>query len=166
MIIRLTQKLAKKIHATDALNTLELDKNPYLDWTANLFRVGHTQYIIFTNTVSLFSFVMYGRGIADSDSFIKDFHFFLESYLLDSGNEKIYEEQIETDNSPIMFARPNDRSVLGSMNQLVKDIQFEMEIHDLTIDEMTDRILETPMSKLKYSYPKEIFPKMKTAKQD
>ena len=52
MIIRLSQKLAKKLHET-ALPSAPLDENPYADWSAHLFTVARTQYIIFANTKSL-----------------------------------------------------------------------------------------------------------------
>ncbi|QDT48902.1 hypothetical protein Pan258_29490 [Symmachiella dynata] len=42
MIIRLSQKLAKKIKA-DPLVTVPLDENPYADWSAHLFTADRTQ---------------------------------------------------------------------------------------------------------------------------
>ncbi len=157
MIIRLTKKLAKKIHSTDALNTLELDKNPYLDWSANLFRVGRTQYIIVTNTVSLFSFIMYGRGITDNGSFISTFHATLEQFLKDTGNESIYQKYLEPDISPIMFAKSLNKAVTGSMNEFVFEAKTDMGIFNLSPHEMSLRLIETPKTLLKYNYPKEVF---------
>lgn len=70
MIIRLTQKLVKKIKV--APTTVESrTENPFTDWTANLFTVGRAQYIILTHSASLYSVVFPGRGINDSGKFIK-----------------------------------------------------------------------------------------------
>ncbi len=60
MIIRLSQKLCTKIKA-GKLKEMPLDENPYADWSANLFVVDRTQYIILSNTASLYSCVMYGN---------------------------------------------------------------------------------------------------------
>ncbi len=62
MIIRLSQKLCTKIKA-GKLCEMPLDKNPFADWSANLFVVDRTQYIILSNTASMYSCVMYGKPI-------------------------------------------------------------------------------------------------------
>jgi len=61
MVFRLSQKLNTKIKA-GALDTVRLDDNPYADWSAHLFAVNRTQYVILSNTKSLYSCVMYGAG--------------------------------------------------------------------------------------------------------
>ena len=58
MILRLSQKLAKKLKE-GTLTSLPLDENHYADWSAHLFTADRTQYIIVTNTQSLYSVVMY-----------------------------------------------------------------------------------------------------------
>jgi hypothetical protein len=54
MIFRLSQELNTKIK-TGTLATVPLDENPFADWSAALFVAGHTQYILVSNTKSLFS---------------------------------------------------------------------------------------------------------------
>ena len=70
MIFRLTRKLSKKIDV-GALSTVPLDESPWGDWSARLFTADRTQYILLSNTVSLCSVVMYGRGIAHDGKFIE-----------------------------------------------------------------------------------------------
>jgi len=65
MIFRLTQKLAKKIHEFPVKSVLPAE-NPYLDWTADLFYVNRAQYVIATNTQSLYSVIMHGKGVTGS----------------------------------------------------------------------------------------------------
>ena len=60
MILRLSQKLCTKIKA-GSLKTMPLDENPFADWSAHLFVVDRTQYIIVSNTASIYSCVMYGK---------------------------------------------------------------------------------------------------------
>ncbi|MBX3421840.1 MAG: hypothetical protein KF752_09835 [Pirellulaceae bacterium] len=62
MILRLSDKLSTKIKAGKLAET-SLDENPYADWSCNLFITNRTQYILLTNTASLYSCAMYGRGI-------------------------------------------------------------------------------------------------------
>lgn len=166
MIIRLTQKLAKKIHSTDALNTLELDNNPYIYWSANLFCVGRTQYILVTNTASLFSFIIYGRGITDNDCFIKTFLFSLEEFLKSTGNKEIFEKYIEPHTLRIMFAKSLNKAVTGSMNDFIYAAKCDMDVFNLSPHEISLRLIETPKTLLKYNFPKEVFQTMKTAKYD
>lgn len=72
MILRLTLKLAKKIGIVP-LPAIPYDenRNPILDWNANLFTVQRAQYIILTNTASLYSLIMYGKGILYERKFIQ-----------------------------------------------------------------------------------------------
>ncbi len=67
MIFRLSQKLASKLKE-GSLPSLPLDENPYADWSAHLFTADRTQCIIISNTKSLYSAVLYGRGITDSSA--------------------------------------------------------------------------------------------------
>ena len=54
MIFRLSQKLNDKIKA-GPLPVLPLDDNPLADWSAHLFLADRMQYILLSNTKSLYS---------------------------------------------------------------------------------------------------------------
>ena len=64
MILRLSQKLNTKIEA-GSLTNMPLDENQYADWSCHLFTADRTQYIIMSNTPSLYSCVMFGKGITN-----------------------------------------------------------------------------------------------------
>lgn len=66
MIFRLSQKLCTKIKV-GSLPALPLDSNPFADWSAHLFVADRTQYLIVTNTTSLYSTVLYGKGITNGN---------------------------------------------------------------------------------------------------
>ena len=70
MIFRLSHKLNTKIKA-GTLDTLPLDQNPFADWSAHAFAADRTQYVIVCNTKSLYSTVMYGKGITNDGQFIE-----------------------------------------------------------------------------------------------
>ena len=64
MIFRLSQKLNSKIKA-GPLPALPLDENQFADWSAHLFVVDRTQYIMLSNTKSLYSAVLPGKVWGD-----------------------------------------------------------------------------------------------------
>lgn len=84
MIFRLSQKLNAKIKA-GPLVELPADKNPFAEWSANLFMVGRAQYILISNTKSLYSTVIVGKGINDSGTFIDRALENLREFLADDG---------------------------------------------------------------------------------
>jgi hypothetical protein len=68
MIFRLSQKLAAKIKA-GALRALPRHENPLADWSAHPFVAGRTQYLLLSNTRSLYSTVLYGKGVTTASHF-------------------------------------------------------------------------------------------------
>jgi hypothetical protein len=59
MIFRLSQKLSKKIKE-GRLSALAREDNPIADWSTALFIADRTQYILLSNTMTLYSMVMGG----------------------------------------------------------------------------------------------------------
>jgi hypothetical protein len=70
MIFRLSHKLNAKIKA-GTLRALALHENPLADWSAHLFVASRTQYLLLSNTRSLYSTVMYGRGVTTDSHLIE-----------------------------------------------------------------------------------------------
>ncbi len=157
MIFRLTQKLAKKINSLDALNVLPLAENPYTDWSANLFRAQRIQYIIVTNTATLYSMLMYGRGITDHSDFIKGAMNTLRFFMEEDDNEFLYRRFIESDETPMMFAKSLNRSVTGSINDLIEQAKFHLELEELSLFDASRRLNETPLSYLNRENPETAF---------
>src|ERR1700722_7961414 len=119
MIFRLYEKLNAKIKA-GKLSTQPLDDNPFADWSGHLFTADRTQYILVTNTKSLYSLVMFGKGITDESDFIDRTLTNLGEFLTDDGQEFVYRKFVAPATGSIRFAKALDRSVTGSMNDLVK----------------------------------------------
>ncbi len=113
MIVRLSQKLAKKLKAA-ATDTLPLDENPYADWSAHLFTAGRTQYIIVTNTKSLYSVVMFGKGITNDSRFIERALSNIREFMEDDGQEFVYRRFIAPASGTIRFGKALNRSVQES----------------------------------------------------
>src|SRR5436305_4031561 len=112
MIFRLSQKLNAKIKAGTLL-ALPLHESPLADWSAHLFLAGRTQYILLSNTKSLYSTVLYGKGVTNDSLFIERALSSIRESL-DDGQESTFRRFIAPASASVRFAKALDRSVTGS----------------------------------------------------
>lgn len=117
MIFRLTQRLNAKIKA-GPLAGAPLDHNVYVDWSARLFAAGRAQYVLLSHTSSLYSVVMYGRGITHDGLFISRAMDAIREFMDYDGLSLVYVNSIAPAAASVRFCKPLDRSVTGSMNEL------------------------------------------------
>src|SRR4051812_7033506 len=103
MIFRLSEKLNTKIKAGN-LPALPLHENPLADWSAGLFLVGRTQYILLTNTKSLYSTVLPGKGVTDESDFIGRALSSIREFLAAEGHEGVYQRHIAPATGTVRFA--------------------------------------------------------------
>jgi len=118
MILRLSQKLNTKIGA-GTLKAMSLDENLYADWSCHLFTADRTQYIIISNTKSLYSCVMYGRGLTNDSVFIERALNSIREFMEYDGQAFVYQRFIAPASGTVSFAKALNRSVTGSMNDLI-----------------------------------------------
>jgi len=158
MIFRLTAKLAQKI-GLNPLPALPYDKGmpPLLDWHAHLFTVQRTQYILATNTASLYSLVMPGRGITNGRQFIQALSSSLRDFLAGQGQQPSTIMDLLASGRDASFAKITDRRLLGSMNDLTFQSKFRLEEGQQTLFTVSYYLNETPLSYLKYRSPKTAF---------
>ncbi len=123
MILRLSQKLNAKIKA-GKLSEMPLDENPYADWSSHLFTADRTQYIIMSNTKSLYSCVMCGGGITDDSRFIERGLSTIREFMEDDGQAFVYERLITPASGTVSFAKALNRSVTGSMNDHIQASKY------------------------------------------
>jgi hypothetical protein len=147
-----------------------LDDNPYADWSAHLFTVARTQYIIVANTKSLYSVVFYGQGITDYSHFISRALSALGEFMEDDGQSFVYQRLIAPTAASVKFAKALDRSVTGSINELVKFATFYLEDdEDISPFEIGIRLNDILLSALgsskshPYGKPKEAFKALGTS---
>ena len=131
MIFRLSQKLNKKIKA-GPLDTVPLDDNPYADWSAHLFTADRTQYIILSNTKSLYSCVMYGKGITDDSVFIERALSTIREFTEDDGQAFVYQRFIAPSSGTVQFAKALNRTVTGSMQELIGSAERHLAEGDMS----------------------------------
>jgi hypothetical protein len=164
MILRLSQKLNTKIKA-GTLTAMPLDENPYADWSCHLFTADRTQYIIMSNTKSLYSCVMYGNGITGDSRFIERVLSTMREFMEDDGQQFAYRKFIAPASGTVSFAKALNRSVTGSMNDHVQASKLFLS-DDIAPHEVGFRLNKTPMSALtdadgrKYANPREVFKRL------
>ena len=164
MILRLSQKLAKKVDA-GMLIEMPLDANPYADWTSHLFTADRTQYVIFSNTMSLYSCVTYGRGITNDGLLVERALDTIREFMQDDGQQFAYHKFIAPSGALVSLAKSLNRSVTGSMNDLVQGAKFHL-LEDMSPHEVGFRLNETPLKALKdadgrkYATPREVFKRL------
>lgn len=161
MIFRLTLKLSKKIGIAP-LPAVPFDnsRNSLTDWSAHLFTAQRIQYIILTNTVSLYSMVMYGREITNDKKFIQGVLSYMREFMTIDGNKFLFEKYTEPQGNEMFFSKIVDRQVMGSMNDLVFQAKVHLHMGKLSPSDVSFRLNESPMSYLNYSRPKDELQKL------
>jgi len=145
MIFRLTQKLNKKIDA-GPLPAVPLDESPWGDWSARLFTADRTQYILLSNTMSLYSVVMFGRGITHAGQFIERAMSEIREFMTDDGLGLVYMNFVAQQTETTRFGKALNRSVTGSMNDLVTAAKIYLANGDIAPFEVGFKLNETPMT--------------------
>jgi uncharacterized protein DUF6933 len=161
MIFRTSQKLNAKIKA-GTLAAVPLHEHPLADWSAALFVAGRTQYILLSNTKSLYSTVLHGKGITNDSTFIEEALSSIRQSMQDDGQESVYRRCIAPASASVRFAKALDRSVTGSMNDMIRHARYLLAEGDLSPSEVGTRLNEIPMSALghggsRYGFPREVF---------
>lgn len=162
MIFRLSQKLNTKVKV-GKLPDLPLNENPLADWSAHLFAADRTQYILLSNTKSLYSTIMLGKGITNASQFIERALRSIRELMVESGHESVYERFIAPIAGLVRFAKALDRSVTGSMNDLINHAtdwlaEGELSPHDVCVS--LNDILLSALARSKafpYGKPREAF---------
>jgi hypothetical protein len=161
MIFRLSQKLNAKIK-TGALATVPLDENPYADWSAALFVAGRTQYILLSNTKALYSTVIYGKGITNDSHFIERALGDIREFMEADGQAFVYHRFLVPATASVRFAKALDRSVTGSMNDLIRHATAWLAEGDVAPFDVGFRLNDILLSALAgdsspYGKPREAF---------
>jgi hypothetical protein len=119
LIIHATQKLLAEIPAT------LIDHNAVGDsWHANLLRIDRRKCVLFTHDTTLYSVFVPGLRKPDFAQLDQVFGLRLFKALLWEGFPQPLIERMLDACRAVRFTRSNNRSVLGSMN----DLRFQIEV--------------------------------------
>jgi hypothetical protein len=165
MILRLSQKLGTKIKA-GTLKAMPQAKNPYADWSCHVFTFDRTQYILVSNTKSLYSCVLYGKGITNDCVFIERVLSSLREFMEDDGQSFTYQTFVAPISGTISFAKPLNRSVIGSMSDLIGHTLAWLEYGDIAPHDLGFRLNDILLSAIatsksdRYGKPNEAFKRL------
>ena len=147
MIFRLSHALNVKIKA-GPVRALPLNENPFADWSAHVFIADRTQYVLLSNTKSLYSTVMYGKGITNDSNFIDRALSSIREFMDADGQEFTYRRLIAPACTSVCFARALNRSVTGSMKELILHATDWLTEGDLSPHDVGFRLNDVLLSAL------------------
>lgn len=156
MIIRCTRKLLEELSVQPADVA---DVSPVSSWHANLLLIDRRKCAIVTHDLSLLTLFMPGLRRAAFDHFDDVFGqaLFRTMRLFDFEQEKI--ERMLTWSRSNLYTTTNDRSVLGSMNDMAFHIRDYIDAFGgLSVadqDEISVRINRIPFKAIGFAYPVE-----------
>jgi hypothetical protein len=111
-------------------------ENPLADWSAGLFLVRRTPYILLSNTKSLYSTVLPGAGVTDASTFIERALGGIRALLEADGRNGVYERFVAPAGGSVRFAKALNRSVTGSMNDLTRHTAYWLAAGDVSPPEI------------------------------
>jgi hypothetical protein len=156
--IHCTQKLLKELGKRSAtIPQSELQHGLLGPWHANLIRIERRKCVLFTNDLTLYSFFVPGVMKADLSNFQELFLVHLKMNLIKEGFGMVEISKALGEYDDIAIASTRNRSVLGSMNDYARQLEFFVarfagldRADMLAINMEMNRI---PMGALKYGYP-------------
>ena len=159
MIFRPTHRLCAKIKVGNLFDA-PLHDNPYVDWSARLFTVNRLQYMMLTNTASLYSVLMPGRGITEETPFLDRALESMRNYMQSDGLSLIFANFIVPATQNISFHKPLSRSITGSMNELEAEAKLYLKNDDYSPFDTTELLNDMPLSANKYCMAREAFKRL------
>lgn len=147
-----TLKLAKKLR----INSLEAHATVPEDpgtWYANLFRVDRIQYILFTNAPTLWSVLIYGRGVTSRGRLCDAFDAALRDNLKPYGLYEPYCQVIGTGLLSREFYKTGNRSVLGIMKERIATCRWYRNENERYLVRMASVLNQTPSKPIGYKSP-------------
>ncbi len=124
-------------------------------WHANLIRLGNSPIVLCVNDISLLAILVPGR---DFPNFVTIFRNRLAQRLRRMG---LSQDTISVEHAAMEMVQiqpSNNRSVLASMNDLVRHLRWKVGNHFnfFKANALEDMLSEIPMGALQYHYPIEV----------
>ncbi|VTT97572.1 Uncharacterized protein OS=Pelobacter carbinolicus (strain DSM 2380 / Gra Bd 1) GN=Pcar_1474 PE=4 SV=1 [Gemmataceae bacterium] len=161
MILRLPLKLNARIGG-GTVGAMAPHANPLLDWSVRAFEAGRNEYVLLSNTRSLYSAVLDGVANENAARFAERVVGLIRAILEGAGHGTLVGHRDEPAIGWVQFAKALDRSVTGSMNELVAYAEMLLAGGDLSVPEVGVRLNDLLLSALaggadKYGTPRGAF---------
>lgn len=159
LVFRVTQKLATKLKIAIP-QTLPRADEPLADWTANLFVADRRQYILIANTATLYAAIFPGSGIKTPVAFINAAMAAIIAQMERDGFRAIVNERLIPVATEVVFSKTGDRSVMGSLNDLVHCARAHIEYGRDSVETTSAKLGKTPLGALDDVYPRKAIAKL------
>jgi hypothetical protein len=108
---------------------------------------------------------MYGRGISNDSQFIQRLMDCLHELMADEGQEPVYLQLIAPSTAKVRFSKALNRSVTGSMNDLVYHATAWLAEGELSPFDVSLKLNDMPFAALDYRKPREAFQELVAERQ-
>lgn len=159
MTIRPTKMLARRLRLGVVPDGMPVVTNRVADWCAHEFMVSRWVFLIFCNTASLYPVLTEARGVTDDDALSRRLAETLRLNLADGPHAFAYGRWIAPATAVVEWAAIPDRSVLGSINDLIFAAKWGLR-DGMSPLELSRRLAQTPLSILGMNSPERVFPKI------
>ena len=157
MIVRVTRKLARQI-GVSSIDAVPLAENPFVDWTCRAFSVREGESLmLIMNTASLYSLLAPANGLENLEQFGYGLIQHLERHMLVDGFGDIFKKHIVPELETILLTKTLNRSVTGSMTDMVKLAEFMLVDDNKSLGEATVQLNKTPFKAIDYNHPRDQF---------
>ena len=153
-LIRCTKKLLNELNVNPSQVDYVYDK--LYDWHANLLLIQRKKCILLTNSLTLYSVFIPELKRADFNNFSEVFYKFFLNQLKAADFSHNHIKKILKRHLSFRYTKTNNRSVLGSMNDLVFQIKIYIKmsggLENTDCKKLNNDINQVPMSFINYKY--------------
>lgn len=159
MILRLSDKLSKRI-GVKPIESLPMSANPFADWSSHVFPAARSEFILSTNTVTLYSVVFPAQGVKGEPVFRSSMFAHIRATMLEDGFEFHYKRLVDVEPNLVSYSKAFSRGVIGSMNDMVELASYMIEVQEKSPDEAARTINDTTFSVLGRTSPRRSFQRL------
>lgn len=156
MRYRLTTQLMADFQIA-SLPLLPLADDPLTDWTLRSFVTARKQYVIVTNTLTLYSALLPARGLRSDRQLFAQALVALRDVMDRDDLSMIYTRHISPHTEEVELSKALNRSVTSSMSDLILHAKDWLAAEECTQDITAERLNNIPFAPLKYRTPREAF---------
>ena len=131
------------------------------DWYCHGFTASRHKYLVFVNEQTLLPVVIPVKGLEITAEYFELFkqRLFKAFISMNLPDDKFMPELLEMDD--VNFAKTANRSVIGSMNEIISEARFLSELQDMDVDSpaMFERLSTIPLKANNYKHSTELVTK-------